>query len=179
MKRPKINPERRAIYMENARRIVNDDRTARRSGNSQNTIGAIERALVAAFLEGREQCTSPELETEELTWLQIPPRSRDTLSSMTFWFSSRMCTAQNRAERIEAFIKNGKRRWRTVDADGRYADRSVADGSVQPLIRLALLEPSSENPSIYSLTQQGLRLCRDYWERSDRDDPTLPKISLR
>ena len=179
MKRAKINPERRAFYKETARKIVGADRSARRHGASQNTIGAIERALVAAFLEGCEQAAAPATETDELTWIQIPPRSRETLSNMTFWFSSRIGRGEERVDRIEVFQQNGKPRWSIIDADGERRDHSVADGSVRPLVHLGLIEPSSDDANIYGLTEQGLQLCRDYWARSDADDPTLPQISLR
>lgn len=107
MKRAKIDPERRASYKETARKIVGADRSARRHGASQDTIGTIERALVAAFLDGCEQATIPAVETEELTWIQIPPRSRETLSSMTFWFSTRIGCGEERVDRIEVFERNG------------------------------------------------------------------------
>lgn len=179
MGRSKISSEKRASYKEIARNIVNADRAARRHGTSQNTIGSIERALVAAFLDGQEHGTNKEAETEELTWIGVPPRSRDTLCSMTFWFSAKVGSGENRADRIEVFSENGKQRWSIVDADGKRHERSVADGSVRPLIRLGLIDQMPDNPNLYGLTTKGRQLCRDYWERSDRDDPSLPKISLR
>ena len=179
MGRTKLSAERRASYKETARKIIGEDRAARRHGASQNTIGAIERALVAAFLEGCAQGSSAEAEVDELTWNQIPPRSRETLSSMTLWFSNRAGHGKGRANRIETFQQDGKQRWSIVDAEGERREHSVADGSVQPLVRLGLIERVPDDPSVYGLTEQGLRLCRDYWTRSDRDDPTLPKISLR
>jgi hypothetical protein len=53
------------------------------------------------------------------------------------------------------------------------------DVSVRPLVRLGMLVSSPETPNIYSLTETALKLCRDYWARSDRNDPDLPKLSLR
>ena len=52
-------------------------------------------------------------------------------------------------------------------------------GPVSPLVRLGLLEASEPGSDVFRLTEEGIRLCRDYWERDDRDDPTLPHISLR
>lgn len=175
----KISSEKRASYKEIARNIVGADRTARRNGTSQNTIGTIERALVSAFLDGRKHAAKLEPENEEVTWMQVPPRSRETLCDMTFRFSARSGNHENRADRIEVFTENGKQRWSIVDADGKRRERSVADGSVRPLIRLGLIDHMSDNSNLYALTSKGRQLCRDYWERSDRDDPSLPKISLR
>ncbi len=179
MGRTKINAERRASYKEIARGIVSDDRAARRYGASQNTIGEIERALVAAFLDGFKQATASEVETDDLTWVQIPPRSRETLASMTSRFSAKFGHGENRADRIETFEQDGKKRWRTIATDGQHPDHSVADGSVRPLIRLGLLEQLPDTPGTYGLTELGLQLGREYWRRSDQGDPTLPKISLR
>jgi hypothetical protein len=181
MAKDKVHPEQRAIYRETARRIVSADRAARKHGLSQNTIGGIERALVAAWQDGCRQAGM--IEKDEVatspTWLQVPARSRTTLESLTFWFSKRHGPAEDRADRIECFEQDGKVRWRTVDADGRRDDHSLADGSVRPLIRLGLLASTPQAPDIYSLTEIGLQLCRDYWARSDRNDPDLPKQSLR
>jgi hypothetical protein len=181
MAKDKVHPEQRAIYRETARRIVSADRDARKLGLSQNTIGEIERALVAAWRDGCAD-RDPREHAEVVghpTWLQLPPRSRNTLESLTFWFSKRHGPAEDRADRIECFEQDGKVRWRKVDADGRRDDHSVADGSVRPLIRLGLLASAPQAPGIYSLTEIGLKLCRDYWARSDRNDPDLPKQSLR
>ncbi len=177
----KVHPEQRAIYRETARRIVSADRAARKHGLSQNTIGEIERALVAAWQDGCRK--GGMIEKEEAapgpTWLQLPARSRTTLESLTFWFSKRHGPAEDRADRIECFAEGGKPRWRRIDADGQRDAHSVADGSVRPLVRLGLLASSPETPDIYSLTETGLNLCRDYWARSDMDDPDLPRLSLR
>lgn len=179
MRRTKISAERRSSYKEAARKIIGEDRAARRHGVSQNTIGAIERALVAAFLEGRAQGASVEVEADKLTWNQILPRSRETLSDMTFWFNTRTGHGEDRADRIETFQKDGKQRWSVVNADGKRTERATADGSVRPLVCLGLIESVPDDPNVYGLTEHGLRLCRDYWSRSDRDNPSLPKLSLR
>lgn len=181
MGRKKIDPERRARYKEIARRIVGADRSSRRLGTSQNTIGDIERALVAAFREGFETSKKfdPDQKPENLTWTQVPPRCRDTLISMTFSFSSLLGPASNEVSQIERSEQSGKTRWRTVDGKGRRSEKSVADGSVRPLIKLGLLKSTESQPDIFELTEEGFRICKDYWARSDRDDPTLPKLSLR
>lgn len=181
MKQQKINPERRAIYKEMAREIVNADRLARKHGASQNTIGEIERALVAAFLSGVQQCDTPDEKggIAELTWIRIPPRCRNTLWSLTFWFSETSGSPERVPSRIERFEMAGKWRWREVDTDGDRAEHSVADGSVRPLINLGLIELSASEQDVFQLTEQATRICRDYWERYDKNDPTLPKLSLR
>ena len=134
VERGKVNPERRALYKEAARRIVGADRAARKHGASQNTIGEIERALVAAFLDGCEHGRHPDTgaEATELTWVQVPPRSRDTLLNLTFWFSRRLSQPRREPSQIERFEQGDKRRWRMIDAKGSLAEHSVADGSGVP-----------------------------------------------
>ncbi|MCA3438282.1 MAG: hypothetical protein INF48_13300 [Rhodobacter sp.] len=150
MVKGKVHPEQRAIYRETARRIVSADRAARKHGLSQNTIGEIERALVAAWQDGCRQAGM--IEKDELatspTWLQVPARSRATLESLTFWFSKRHGATEDRADRIECFAEGGKARWRRIDDNGQRDAHSVADGSVRPLVRLGLLASSPETPDI-------------------------------
>jgi hypothetical protein len=181
MTRESLHPEQRAVFRETARRIVGADRAARAQGRSQNTIGEIERALVAAYCEGRRQLMAVKggAVTGTTIWLQIPARCRTTLQSLTFWFSKRSGLGREEADRIECFDVAGKPRWRRIGQDGIRDRHSVADGSARPLIGLGLIAACPDAPGIYSLTEAGISFCRDYWARSDVDDPSLPKISLR
>lgn len=174
-----VSTERRARFKEIARRIVGEDRSAQRAGISQNTIGAIERALVMAFREGANQIEGINAEPIGLTWIQVPVRSRETLRSMTWSFSKRFGVSDEIADDIEAFQNDGKTRWRCVTPDGQRRDHSVADGSVRPLLRLGLLTPISGRPDTYRLSGAAIDLCRDYWTKDDANDPSIPKISLR
>ena len=177
----KIDPEQRAIYKEIARRIVSSDRVANKRGVSQNTIGEIQRALVSAYVAGCMQGQNPVQQptSKALTWLQIPSRSRDTISSLTYCYSARFSRPEYTPALIMRFNREGKWRWSHIDNNGDLEEHSVADGSVQPLVRLELLAPINTIQDVYELTEEGVRICKDYWERSDRDDPTLPKASLR
>lgn len=183
MARQQVDSRVRAQFKEIARRIIADDRAAKRNGNSQNTIGSIERALVDAYLLGRESDATnapcQEQKTESIDWIEIPPRSRDTLSSMTFRFSRRYGEPDFRPSRIERGFDEGRLRWTIISVEGLRRERTIADGSVAPLIRSGLLGPSDADPELFELTDLGVAACREYWRRSDRDDPTLPKISLR
>lgn len=181
MGQTKINPEQRAIYKEIARQIVSNDRAANKRGVSQNTIGEIQRALASAYVAGCKQGQKPVQQptSRALTWLQIPSRSRDTLSSLTHCFSARFSRPEYTPAQIMRFNREGKWRWSHIDINGELEEHSVADGSVQPLVRLKLLAPLKTKQDVHELTEEGVRICKDYWERSDRDDPTLPKASLR
>lgn len=177
----RLDPERRATYREIARQIIGNERAARKAGCQINTIDAIERALVAAFLEGYAHSDLPKLppDSARLTWIQIPPRSRNTLSSLTFRFSAYSNSACAEPLQIERFFAAEKWRWRVAHAESNGDKDSIADGSVQPLIRLGLIQPTVNNQNIFCLTAAGIEISRDYWKRHDEHDPTLPKISLR
>jgi hypothetical protein len=184
MRRRPVERRIRAQFKETARRIIGDDRAAKRHGSSQNTIGSIERALVDAYVLGRESDArdEPLIKQEApglIDWIEIPPRSRETLSSMTFRFSSRYGEPDFRPSRFERSFDEGRWRWTIVSGEGLRRERTIADGSVAPLIRSGLLRPSSADPDLFELTDLGVVTCREFWRRSDRDDPTLPRISLR
>lgn len=177
----------RAEFREVARDIIARDRRARKNGLSQNTIGEIERAMIKAFVVGQETLISGHEDhriPESLDWLDVPPRARETLAHMTFSFSNRFRTAlsdsheQFAANELEVFEVSGRKRWAFVRQDVR-SDRSVADGSVSPLLKLGLIRPLPDNEVRYELTESGVKLCREYWRRSDADDPTLPRQSMR
>lgn len=79
--------------------------------------------MVQAFVLGQEtQICVPESKTLAATidWLNIPPRSRDTLVHMTFSFSSRFLTAlggpreEIPASQLEVFEESGRKRWAFV-----------------------------------------------------------------
>lgn len=180
-KRKSIDPQRRAEFKEIAREIIREDRAANKYGYSQNTIGAIERALKSAFLAGKAVGSGqmPEAVDTGLTWEQVPSRARDTLTSMSLGFSTRLRDRTDPPYAIRRYFKDGKYRWSTEADDGSLHDHSVADGSARPLIKLGLIAEDPNSADRFELTAAGIALCQDYWRRSDVNDPTLPTISLR
>src|SRR3954451_1170895 len=90
----RLDPRLRVLFKEMAWDIIAKDRYARRKGLSQNTIGEIERALVKVYTLARtsqvDSAPLPESRSKAIVdWISIPPRSRETLVSMTFRFSKR------------------------------------------------------------------------------------------
>jgi hypothetical protein len=182
----KIDQQLRSEFKELARSLVARDRHARKFGRSQNTIADIERALVRAYVLGRAEAKNPPKMQSNgsgdmvLDWILVPPRARDVLSSMTLPLSMRWSRPGGEAHKIEWYIDDGRRRWRILrHGPSAPLDHSVADGSVQPLVKLGLLEPSDTETTIFALTPKGLATGKEYWRRADGDDPTLPIISMR
>lgn len=178
----------RALFREVARDIVGRDRDARKAARTQNTIGEIERALVKAYGWGQEALLDEGKALKSgpgdaIDWMEIPPRAREMLTRMTFVFSERWLGSDREASRaepdeVEMVVEGDRKRWAIVRGDLRR-DRSVGNGSVAPLIRLGLLSPDQDNPERYRLTESGVAAAKDFWRRSDANDPTLPRESLR
>jgi hypothetical protein len=191
VKAARPTPRMRALFREVARDIVARDREARKRGLTQNTIGEIERAMVKAYVCGQEALLDDRLSLRRppdapIDWLEIPPRARETLSMMTICYSQHWPTAtrdtakanqENPAE-IEMFTDGGRKRWAIVRGEQR-TDRSMADGSVGPLIRLGLLAATPERDDRYALTPEGIAAGQDYWRRVKAGDPSLPREGMR
>ncbi|MCW2387209.1 hypothetical protein M2333_000255 [Sphingobium sp. B11D3B] len=184
-------PQMRALFREIARDIIADDRKARKYGLAQNAIGRIERAMVKAYVAGQQALLDdsmalPPVPDAAIEWLELPPRARNTLISMTGalsglvarLFPDRPIPHAKAPDEIELTIENGRKRWTLVRDDKRDAE-SIADGSVAPLIRLGLLAPRPDSDGRYALTDSGLAAAREYWRRADAGDPTLPRESMR
>lgn len=183
MAQKKINARLRAEFKEVARQIISVDRMALKHGTSQNTIGAIERAMVDAFQLGQELGLSeePYFQTTDafVDWIEIPPRARDTLSEISF----RLGYGENRPDTISVrllrLLTPKGIRWVEETKADREDPRSFSAGGINPLIKLALLAPVDGNEDVIQLTEKGVLTCKEYWRRSDERDPTLPKMSVR
>ncbi len=179
---PKVEPALRAAFKESARRIISSDRQARKYGLSQNAIGQIERAMVYAYELGKQSgiiVSKSNLDVKgAVNWIEIPPRARDTLRSMTYSYSARFSEPTYEAASLERMTERGKIRWGLVYND-RVPERTVSDGSVAPLLRLGLVKEIDEAGRTLSITKKGELTCLEFWKREDTDDPSLPIMSAR
>lgn len=182
MTRPKVDKRHRAHFKEWARRIIAQDRFARKHGQSQNTIGEIERALCEAFLLGRHPATvgTPDelAETGFVEWIEIPPRARDTLFSVSAGLNYGAKRSSGSASTLELVLIGGRRRWRVVGDDGKDA-HTFSDGGVMPLIKLGLLGRLDKPGAPFGLTDLGLATCLEFWRRWNDRDPSLPLMGVR
>lgn len=178
----KIDEHLRAEFMETARSIIAKDRRARRSGLSQNTTGEISRALATAYLRGQAGSSPPPARAAAAVtdWKLIPPRAREVLSLMTVCFSSLYGGGRGEPMELAWSIEAGRKRWTAIRGRGEpRSTRSVADGSVQPLVRMGFIAQADPDGHFFAVTAEGLATGKEYWRRSDAGDPTLPVISLR
>ena len=178
---PKIDAGLRAAFKEHARRIIAQDRAARKYGRSQNTIGEIERALVQAFTLGRDggtitANTSPTSDAGDVVdWAMIPPRARDSLLHLSIWLCRGRGTPEPQivAERV---IVDGRERWRDIEDRGQPNPHTSSASSVNAFVGMGLLEFQGEDHGLLAITDKGLATAQEYWRRSDARDPTLPLI---
>ena len=180
----RLDPKLRAHFKEIARLIISRDRSARKHGISQNTIGEITTAIALAYEMGRNGQGYADLPGAThaagiVDWATIPPQARRTLEAMTWGLSKRLGYGDVRLWDIERLSDDPRPRW-GLTRDGKTdRERTIAHGGVAALIRMELLEPSPGSETVFRLTELGTATCHDYWRRSDADDSTLPKISLR
>ena len=180
----------KALFREEARRIVSKDRSARKYGISNNLPGEITTALVTAYKLGFEHGKNPGTPRPELpsndasvAWELIPPTSRTILTYLTFTYSNRVAGATFVPSELMGFSddKTGRQRWAWVDQNGdlKGGEHSFASKGIGPLLLMKLLAPKDGDDSHLILTPKGDATCRLYWNRSDRNDPTLPIQSMR
>lgn len=178
MANKRIDPRLRAQFKETARIIISRDRTARKFGSTQNTVGDIERALVQAFQLGQEIGDSsfapPRPDHLGISWEEVNPRGREVLRGLSYGSSD---YGIEDAIGMQSMELDGRTRWVKIYPDGRVSDHTVASGSVDPLVRLGLL--TSHGDGLLVLTPKGRATCEAYWRRRAASDLTLPKESLR
>ncbi|WP_146152952.1 MULTISPECIES: hypothetical protein [unclassified Sulfitobacter] len=179
----------KAMFREEARRIVSKDRSARKYGASNNLPGDITGALVTAYKLGLEHGESPDAPKPELprndasaAWELVPPTSRTILSYLTFSYSNRGAKATFIPSELRGYSDpaTGRQRWAWVDQGGNAKgdEHSFATKGIGPLLRMELLTPKDGDENHLVLTPKGDATCRLYWSRSDRNDPTLPIQSM-
>lgn len=175
----------KAVFMEEARRIVSNDRSARKHGASINLAGEIAAALVKAYKLGFEHSASPDTPRPKLpdsdayvAWELIPPTSRTILTYLTSTYSNRTIPATFVPSELREFShsETGRQRWAWVDRGGEFLadEHSFASKGIGPLLRLRLIAPKDGDENLLILTPKGDATCHLYWDRSDRNDPTLP-----
>jgi len=171
---------RKGKFKELARRIVSDDRFATQNGLAQNTIGAIERALMAAFKDGiaarHEEADEgvPEHGSEDaVAWEDVCPTGRRVLHRLTIFYSSEYREATFVPSELLKVEDTSRMRW-SVWTEAGKSTHTVSDKGVRPLVRNGFLEVHPESSERLRLTKKGDAAARAYWSRRDARDGTLP-----
>lgn len=176
----KVHQQIRSFCREEARRIIQKDRKAKKYGDSQNTIGEIERAMIAAYRMGLDGYGDPERKPlhDKIGWDDLPPRARELLEYATWHRTLRADPKAEVFDDLQQLSIDGKMRWATVNATG-VSSHSMASGAGSALLKHRLIDPLEGEPGRYRINEQGKAICRDYWQRSAAGDPGLPLMNIR
>lgn len=169
----------KAAFREQARRIIDSDRQARKAGRSQNTIGEIARALEQAYRAGLEgSSASSAAAAEEVDWMTLPPRARqalDYLGGSPLAETTQAVLAAITLARLDSGPELG--RWQ-VQFGNHIGSWTLSHGAMAPLIRLGVMGPCLTKAGRLGLTPLGLRIMEDYLRRAREGDPSLPLSSV-
>lgn len=163
----------KAEFHELARGIVRADRAARMAGRSQNTIGAISRALEAAFKRGRD-ASAIVSDASIFPWEAVPPRAREALEHLGAM--ARLRDGENPLLLARDGSAKARPGWLVV---GQETARPLVSGAIQPLIRLGLLEVVETQADRVTLSARGLAVYDSYRSRRSQGDRTLPLEGMR
>ena len=133
------------------------DRYDRKYGHAVDTAGAIARALERAYKQGfadaRDDQVRPTPEVSDegpLEWLLIPPRPRNAFWSCCLFTFGRSGDQYRNGHLEPEVTERGTIGWRLVGAS-----------SIQPLVKLGLLEADPADPHRLTVSVRG----RSTWER--------------
>lgn len=164
---PAADPRRKANFREEARSIVAKDRYDRKYGHAVDTAGAIARALERAYKQGfadaRDDQVRPTPEVSDegpLEWLLIPPRPRNAFWSCCLFTFGRRGDQYRNGHLEPEVTERGTIGWRLVVA-GIEPDKVIGASSIQPLVKLGLLEADPAEPHRLTVSVRG----RSTWER--------------
>ena len=158
------------------------DRYDRKYGHAVDTAGAIARALERAYRQGFADAQvdhvrpTPEAEPSgggPLEWVLIPPRPRNAFWSCCLFMFGRHGD-QPRGGYLERDItERGTIGWRLV-VTGIAPDKAIGASSIQPLVRLGLLDGDPAEPNRLTVSARGSSTWEHFLERGGRypDDLT-------
>lgn len=167
LRQPPADTYRKAKFREEARDIVAKDRHDRKYGRVVDTAGAIARALERAYKQGfadaqDRHATAPPATPADgpLEWGLIPPRPRAAFWSCCLFIFGRRGDQPRRGCLEREITERGTAGWRLAVA-GFGRDKVMGAKTIQPLIKLGLLETDPAAPQCLVVSDRG----RLTWER--------------
>ncbi len=185
-RRPRRDAYRTAQFRDIARGIVAKDRNDRRDGFSVDTAGAIARALERAFREGfiaaheadetfASTVPSGSGHNGPIDWLLIPPRPRNA-----FWTCCLFILGEDGQVESSGCLQpittvRGTPGWRLVVGGSRNLSDEFGDRTIQPLLRLGLLQLLHTSPDLLGISPLGYETWMAFRARGGR----YPEDSLK
>jgi hypothetical protein len=188
IKNPPANPLRAATFRELARNIVLKDRWERKAGRTVDTAGTIARAMEGAYRVGFKDALSGEVpwpykempEGEAIEWVTIPPRPRKAFHGLCY-SALRNCTGpEHVAYFAPSVTERGTPGWHLMPShptrrtELEWAKGTVAQKTMNVLLKLGLIEPLSGNATRLVVTRRGRATWRRFCDQGGpmRDDLT-------
>ena len=182
-RRPEADPRRKIRFRETARDIVAKDRYERRSGLSVDTAGAITRALERAYRQGfaDAQSESPRIQYENddggaMEWVFIPPRPRNAFWSICLFICGREEPLKNAGCLLPTTTQRGTPGWILSVPSCTSYEKELGDKTINPLVRLGLLEAAKDDSWRLLLTDRGIATWRLFLERGGEFPEDLTNI---
>ncbi len=154
------DPYRKARFREIARGIVAKDRYNRKYGIAVDTAGAIAGALERAYrdgVQGGQNAPAPRLEhpnSGPIEWVLIPPRPRDAFWSICLFTLSRGDRPASAGQLVPCVTERGTAGWKLI-VHGQSYEKAMGDRTINPLIRLGLLEVAPDDPEHRVVSKRG------------------------
>lgn len=170
------DPRRKARFREIARGIVAKDRYNRKYGLAVDTAGAIAQALERAWRDGvsgvGDDPANPISAVEQagtgaMEWMLIPPRPRTAFWSICLFTLGRGDEPAWGGHLALTVTGRGTAGWELV-VPGRAIDKAIGDKTIAPLLRLALLEPMSDDPECLVVSKLGKKTWEAFCQRGGR-----------
>ena len=158
--RAPADPYRKARFRELAREIVAKDRHNRKYGLSVDTAGAITNALERAYREGihdGELGPAPVVaqpDSGPIQWELIPPRPRNAFWTICLFTLSRGDRPVLDGRLVPAITERGTSGW-MLDLKERFYEQVFANRTIDPLMRLGLIEEASDVPAHRVISKRG------------------------
>lgn len=155
MTSPKRAPSdtlRAAKFRETGRSILRKDRDIRKFGLTTDTAKAIAQALERAYQEGHAAALSPadkiisKPKHEAIDWILIPPRPRSAFwTCCLFTYGDNTTGLRERQSWLQSIETiTGRNKWRFTTAEPNPLVSQFGNTTIQPLIRLGLLEEQTK-----------------------------------
>lgn len=169
---------RTATFRETGRSILGDDRHARKYKLTTDTAKAIAQALERAYQKGYADALSPQdikpstpnPAGNAIEWILIPPRPRSAFwTCCLFTYGDNTTGLRERQSWLRIIqTPTGKSRWRFTTAEPNPFIEHFGNLTIQPLIRLGLLEEQTEPFPRLIISEKGHKTWLKYLAAGNR-----------
>jgi hypothetical protein len=183
VRRPDVDPIRKARFREAAREIVAKDRRDRKYGFPVDTAGAVARAMERAdrqgFADAQGEPPMPAASDvqpgEAIDWALISPRPRTAFWTICLFILGKGERTDGAGHLVLATTERGTAGWRLILPGGNFEKKPLGEKTIVPLVRLGLLALADEGPERLLVSARGRATWWRFLERGGQypEDLTL------